>query len=128
MERPFGDAGFVRKNVGLEVTPAMFDMKWSAAEKKIARQAYDAALERSLGKLLADFRQKAAAIGDPRELWDIEEFLRNERQRLDEIFDYRYSRLPMVFAQLIREGHLTEGELAGLSGEKLDVIRHIVSR
>jgi len=31
------------------------------------------------------------------------------------MFDYRYSQLPLVFARLIREGHLEEGLLAGIA-------------
>lgn len=30
-----------------------FDLKWSPAEKKVARRAFDAALEVALGKMMA---------------------------------------------------------------------------
>ena len=49
------------------------------------------------------------------------------RREIDETFDYRYSQLPSVFAQLIREGHLDESRLAGLSEDKLADIRRILS-
>jgi len=38
-------------------------------------------------------------------------------------FDFRYSVLPVVFGNLIREGRLTEEELLGLAEEKLSYIR-----
>ena len=37
-----------------------FDLKWSPSEKKIARAAFDAALEVALGKTLAEFKKKAS--------------------------------------------------------------------
>jgi hypothetical protein len=99
------------------------DLKWSPSEKKIARRAFDAALESALAKVIAEFKNKAAAATTPREMWEIEDFLRQERREIDEMFDYRYSQLPLVFARLVREGHLDESLLDGLSGEKRDIIR-----
>jgi hypothetical protein len=57
----------------------------------------------------------------------VEDYLRQERRELDEIFDYRYSLLPLVFARLIREGHLDLARLNGLSEEKLEMIRRLLS-
>lgn len=99
------------------------DVKWSPSEKKIARGAFDAALESALAKLLADFKSKASAATTPADMWEIEDYLRQQRQKIDQTFDYRYSQLPLVFAHLIRLGHLDEGLLAGLSEEKREIIR-----
>jgi hypothetical protein len=49
--------------------------------------------------------------------------LTERRQEIDKRYDYRYSVLPMLFAQLLRDGRLTEDDLHGLGQEKLDVIR-----
>jgi hypothetical protein len=105
----------------------MHDLKWSAAEKKIARRAYEAARERALAGVIAEFKAKAAAAVTSSDMWDVEDYLRQHRAEFDEMFDYRYSRLPFVFAWLIRGGHLDEAWLAGLSEEKLSVIRSLRS-
>jgi hypothetical protein len=99
------------------------DLKWSPSEKKIARAAFDAALELALAKIMAEFKLKAEVATTPSDLWEIEDYLAEQRRRIDETFDYRYSQLPLVFARLIHEGYLEESRLAGLSEEKRDVIR-----
>ena len=37
------------------------DLKWSPSEKKVARKAYDAALESALGQVMAEFKRRTAA-------------------------------------------------------------------
>jgi hypothetical protein len=103
------------------------DLKWSPAEKKMARKVYDAALESALGKIVAEFKRRAAAAVTAHELWQIEDFLREQRREIDEMFDFRYSQLPLVFACLIREGHLEEGALDGLSQDKREIIRSLLA-
>jgi Photoprotection regulator fluorescence recovery protein len=60
-------------------------------------------------------------------MWKIENYLRQQRQEIETMFDYRYSQLPFVFARLIHEGHLDESGLAGLSEEKRELIRSCLS-
>jgi hypothetical protein len=105
----------------------MRDLTWSSLEKKIARQAYDDALDVVLGKIMAEFKARAADAKTPEAMWDMEGFLRDKRIEIAETFDYRYSRLLMVFAILIREGHLDEARLAGLSDDKRVIIRKFLS-
>jgi glycyl-tRNA synthetase beta subunit len=95
---------------------------WSNSEKKIARRAFDEALETALARALADFKQKAAAAATAADMWEIEEELRRQRHHIDDLFDYRYSQLLFVFARLIREGLLDQSRLAGLSEDKLQAI------
>lgn len=106
----------------------MFNVKWTVAEKKIARRAYDKALDRAPATAVADFKARAAAVTTPEEMWVIGEGLHRQQRELDQMFDYRYSQLLFVFPQLIREGYLEEAELAGLSDEKMDEIRFLLSR
>jgi len=40
---------------------AMHDLKWSASEKKIARRAYEAALESTLAEIMTEFKALLAA-------------------------------------------------------------------
>ena len=103
------------------------DVKWSSSEKKIARRAFDAALKSALAKVMTEFKRLANAASTPSEMWVIEDFLRQQRREIDESFDYRYSQLPLVFARLIREGHLDESLLAGLPEEKREIIRSFLA-
>lgn len=48
-------------------------------------------------------------------------------RKIERKYDYRYSQLPWVVGQLIRQGRIQEAELAGLSEEKLNYIRCFVS-
>jgi Photoprotection regulator fluorescence recovery protein len=105
----------------------MSDREWTSAEKKIARRAFEAALEAALAAVMAEFKTKAAAAATPDDMWSVERFLRERRQEIDETFDYRYSRLPAVFGRLILDGHLDEARLTGLSEDKLEEIRRYVS-
>jgi hypothetical protein len=104
-----------------------YDLKWSPSEKKIAREAFDAALEAALAGVLVEFKRKAEGVTTPSALWEIENYLRERRREIDEKFDYRYSQLLFVFVRLIRDGHLDENRLAGLSDEKRNIIRDILS-
>jgi hypothetical protein len=103
------------------------DLNWSPAEKKIARKAYDVAREAALGKLVTEFKRRAAAAATAPDVWQIEDYLRQQRREIDEMLDFRYSQLPLVFARLIIEGHLKEGLLDGLSEEKREIIRSLLA-
>ena len=103
----------------------MRDLQWSAAEKRIARRAFDAALGKALTGILATFKAKAAAAASPSDMWAVEDYLRQRRREIDDVFDYRYSRLVLVLARLIRDGHLDEAQLAGLGEDKLAAIRRL---
>jgi Photoprotection regulator fluorescence recovery protein len=101
------------------VGTAMREMKWSRTEKVIARKAFDLALGRELQSVILEARSKAAKIQEPSDLWELEQYLAQRRQEIDRTFDYRYSVLPLVFANLLRSGRLVEDELRGLGEDKL---------
>ena len=101
----------------------MYELKWSNAEKKVARRAFDLALGKELDALILEAKDRAAKIVEPSELWDLEGWLTQRRREIDRRYDYRYSILPLVFAHLLRDGCLTEDDLHGLEQEKLDLIR-----
>ena len=94
-----------------------------SAEKAIARQAFDSALQRELDAVTREAKERAANIAQPADLWKLEQWLGEQRKEIDRTYDYRYSVLPLVFANLIRQGRLTEQELLGLNEEKLDYVR-----
>ena len=76
---------------------------------------------------MAEFKRRANAASTPSEMWETEDYLRQQRREIDETFDYRYSQLPLVFARLIHEGHLEESLLDGLSEEKRKIIRSFLA-
>lgn len=105
----------------------MHDFKWSSREKTIARSAFDHALDVWLTRLMTEFKAKADSVATPSEMFEMEDYLKNARREIEVTFDYRYSQLIWVFAQLIFQGRLDEERLAGLSDEKLAAIRSNLS-
>ena len=101
--------------------------EWSNAEKKIARRAFETAREAVLAGAFAEFKAKAAAARTVDDMWSIGDALQQLRRDIDELLDYRYSQLTLVFARLIVEGYLDEKQLAGLSEDKLDEVHRDVS-
>jgi hypothetical protein len=55
----------------------------------------------------------------------VERYLTERRKEIDRQYDYRYSVLLSVFADLIQKGRLREQDLQGLSAEKLRHIHHM---
>src|ERR1700737_3614456 len=93
---------------------AMRDLKWSPAEKTIARKAFDRALGRELEAVILETKSKAAKIQEPSGLWELEGYLTHPPQEIDRKYDYRYSVLPLVLANLLTGGRLNANELHGL--------------
>ena len=96
----------------------MRDLSWSKREKQLAHAAFEHALAREAAALVFEVRAKAAAITELDDLWQLEQFLRDKRRALEERYDYRYSVLLYVFADLIQAGWLSLDELAGLADDK----------
>jgi hypothetical protein len=103
------------------------EMTWSPAEKAIARKAFDLALHREFEAVIQEVRNRAEGIKEPSDLWELERYLTSSRKMIDDRYDYRYSRLPMIFATLIVEGRLSLEDLHGLREDKLDYIRRVLS-
>ena len=97
-------------------------LKWSDAEKAIARKAFERALQQDLEAITRQAKKMAGRIEQPSDLWELERYLTERRKEIDRQYDYRYSVLLNVFAGLIQKGRLGEQDLQGLSEEK---IRHI---
>jgi Photoprotection regulator fluorescence recovery protein len=106
-----------------EVHSTMHHLKWSPAEKAIARKAFDRALQTELRAVIRKTKEMAGKIEQPSDLWELESYLTRRRHEIDRQYDYRYSVLLMVFGALIRKGRLREEDLQGLAEEKLTHIR-----
>ena len=96
----------------------MRDLSWSKGEKQIAHAAFEHALAREAAAVVDEVRTKAQAISELDDLWRLEQFLRDKRRALEQRYDYRYSVLLYVFADLIQAGWLSLDELAGLADDK----------
>ena len=101
----------------------MTGLKWSDAEKKIARRAFDAALNRECTGVMERLKRLAASANKPEDVWAIHDYLTEQRKAIDAKYDYRYSQLVFIFARLLREKWIEEQDLEGLSEEKLQSIR-----
>src|SRR5262245_10352530 len=99
--------------------------KWSRAEKKAARDAFDLAMARELKSLRAEVERMLGDSRDDRVIWQLEDYLYEARRDFDRKYDYRYSVLMLVFSRLVSEGWLTLEELSGIGANKVESIRRI---
>jgi hypothetical protein len=104
------------------------DFNWSDSEKKVARRAFDKAFEKECASIMAKFKDMAAKVEKPEDLWAVHDYLIQQRRAIDEKYDYRYSQLIFVFARLLGDKWINEKDLLGLNAEKLQAIQNIVSR
>lgn len=105
----------------------MHGTTWTASEKKIARRVFEAALQRELADVMAEFKASAANAKTPEDMWVVQEYLAHTQREIDSKYDYRYSQLNLVFGRLLREKRIEENELKGLAEEKIAYIRHVAS-
>ena len=101
----------------------MRDLRWTPAEKAIARKVFEKALQQELEAVIRETKEMAAKAELVGDVWDLEYYLTKRRGEIDRQYDYRYSVLPDVFGNLIRKGRVREEDLRGLSDDKLDYIQ-----
>ena len=65
----------------------------------------------------------AARIKEPDELWALEHHLTRRRNEIDTKYEYKYSVVLLVLADLVREGRIALDELKGLAEDKLRCVR-----
>lgn len=95
------------------------DTQWSNQEKEVAQAAFEKAYDREINGLIEEVREKAKAIAQLDDMWNLHDFLSARRHDVDGKYDYRYSVLIFVFAQLVKEGWIDINELKGLDEDKL---------
>ena len=100
-------------------------MSWTKAEKKHARELFDLALEREYRALIDEIND--FQITSPDEVWTLRDRLNRKAKEMDEKYDYRYSQLMFVFAQLVRDGYLSIEELEPIGEEKQKQIEKMVN-
>jgi len=106
----------------------MRDIQWSKTEREVARRAFDAAYRKECRDIAEKVGEMIAKVATPSDLWQIHDFLTEQRRQTDEKYDYRYSVLLFVFARLLSEGRVTEADLTGLREDKTNEIRYLANR
>lgn len=103
----------------------MENITWSPEEKKVARKIFDKAYQNEVEEIKNLLERKVQKIKSGKDIWDINDFLTERRISIDKKYDYRYSRLIIVFGILLSEKYLTENDLNGLSEEKIEMIKNV---
>jgi len=98
---------------------------WSKLQKKHARELFDLARDREYKALIEEI--SALEITSSDEVWELRDKLNRKAKEMDRRYDYRYSQLIFVFAELVNTGYLSLKELAELGEEKLEEIRKLSS-
>ena len=99
------------------------ELTWSKSERAIARKAFDRALNQELQEVVQQAKKMAAGVKEPSELWELENYLTRRRKEINYKYEYRASKLTVVFGTLLHEGRVTEENLRGLREDKLKAIR-----
>ena len=106
-----------------DVYSRMREMHWSPREKAIARRAFDRALHQELDATIQEAKRRAERIKEPDELWALEHHLTRRRKEIDAKYEFKYSVVLLVLADLVREGRISLDELQGLAEDKLRCVR-----
>ena len=100
-----------------------YELRWTAAEKKTARRAFDKAFERHCATITAEVRRMLENATAPADIWRVQEYLFEKRKTVDRLYHFSYSGLILIFSILMRDGWLTETDLVGLQREKIARIK-----
>jgi hypothetical protein len=100
----------------------MNELNWSKNEKVIARRAFDTAYKRECDAILGRLKGMVAVAKEPDDIWQIHDYLTEQRETMDEKYDYRYSILTLIFARFLSEGWLKKSDLEGLGEDKIEEI------
>jgi hypothetical protein len=103
------------------------DETWTPSEKKLARVAFDKAFERQCTAITQEARRMLETVTAPSDIFRVQEYLTEQRRMVDQLYDYRYSRLLAVFGRLLSDGWLRESDLDGLRPEKIAKIKQEAS-
>ena len=103
----------------------MNGFKWSKAEKIIAKDAFNNAYQRECNNIIKEIKEYK--LKKPEDIWSLSKMLKEREKEINNIYDYRYSQLIFVFGILIKRGFLSIDELDGLSDDKIEQIKKLMS-
>jgi len=95
------------------------DTKWTKKEKLIAREIFHRAYERECMSIADNLKNMINEVSSPDDLWKVRNYLSKTLKNVERKYDFRYSVLILVFAQLMKGGWIEENELTGLSEDKI---------
>jgi len=101
----------------------MIEMKWSKSEKELARRIFDTAYRGECDSIAAKLKGMIEGVSKPSGIWEIHNYLTEQRDLTDAKYDYRYGVIILVFARLLKEGWINEKDLEGLHEEKIEKIK-----
>jgi hypothetical protein len=97
----------------------MSEIIWSDTEQEIAQTAFQKAYQRETSTLIEHIKEQSVQITVLDDIWQMHDYLSARRHQIDGKYDYRYTSLIFVFAQLLKEGWLKLEDLNGLEKDKL---------
>ena len=97
----------------------MSEIIWSDTEQEIAQTAFQKAYQRETSTLIEHIKEQSGQITVLDDIWQMHDYLSARRHQIDGTYDYRYTSLIFVFAQLLKEGWLKLEDLNGLGKDKL---------
>ena len=100
----------------------MNDTKWTKKEKFIAHEAFHKAYKKECMSIIENLKNMIDEISCPEDLWKVRDYLSKTLNNIERRYDFRYSVLILVFAQLMKDGWIEENELIGLSEDKISKI------
>jgi hypothetical protein len=95
------------------------EVSWSDLEQEVAQAAFQKAYEREINALIHQVRHNASQVSELEDIWRLHNFLSAKRHEIDGKYDYNYSVLIFVFAELIKQGWLHLEDLNGLDKDKI---------
>lgn len=94
----------------------------SKTEKKIARKVFDSAYEKEISQIAKEVSGRIDEYKYLKDLWELHDYITYKRKETDYKYDYRYSVLIFVFANLLKDRYISKIDLFGLSESKIQVI------
>jgi len=105
----------------------MSELRWTKAEKIVAKRVFEKCYQRECEAVLAKLKERVATADKPSDIWLIHDFLTEELKKIEDKYDYRYSILIFVFARLLKEGWLQESDLDGIEEDKIERIKYLAT-
>ena len=100
----------------------MNDTKWTKKEKLIAREAFHKAYKSECMSIADNLKNMINEVSCPDDLWEVRNYLSKTLKNIEKKYDFRYSVLILVLAQLMQDGWIEKNELIGLSEDKISKI------
>ncbi len=88
---------------------------------------FDDAFARECQAIKHEVEARLRQSTNPRDIWLVHDYLSGKRGEVDRKYDYRYSVLIGVFGTLLREGWITDKDLAKLRPDKVEAIKIVAS-